>query len=117
MAAMGTIRVGNVVRVDGTKKRWLVVAKDQITVRDTFTLQALSGGMAGSSYSGIIGERLELDADQSVNFSGKSAEERRDRVLKSLIIGTGRMTWRTMPEVFAQHIDAMVSTVKTAPVI
>lgn len=76
LAHPGHFRQGQVVRLRGSRKRY-VIATDVNPEVFGYHLVALSGGEAGSAPSGVRANEIELDADQTVSFSGAQAQKLR----------------------------------------
>ena len=74
LAHPGKFRQGQVVRLRGSRKRY-VIATDVDPDVFGYHLVALSGGEVGSAPSGVRANDLELDADQTVSFSGAQAHK------------------------------------------
>lgn len=74
LAHPGHFRQGQVVRLRGARKRY-VIATDVDPEVFGYHLVALSGGEVGSAPSGIRASDMELDANQDVSFSGAQAKK------------------------------------------
>ena len=74
LAHPGHFRQGQVVRLRGARKRY-VIATDVDPEVFGYHLVALSGGEVGSAPSGIHASDMELDANQDVSFSGAQAKK------------------------------------------
>jgi len=71
--AAGSFKERDIVRLEGERKRYVVVGKDKW---GRFEISALSGGDKGSWSTNIPASRMVLDADQTLTFSGANAAER-----------------------------------------
>jgi len=82
LAHPGHFRQGQVVRLRGARKRY-VIATDVDPEVFGYHLVALSGGEVGSAPSGIRASDMELDANQDVSFSGAQAKKLQQKYLRA----------------------------------
>lgn len=80
------IKPGQVVTIDSRKRRYVVTF---VCKRGTVNMVALSGAVSGCGPSSVLAERLTLDADQTVSFSGAKAQYLSNRVEQYRAWGQG----------------------------
>lgn len=107
-ATLLPLPLNTVVRLRGSRKRWVVVSVPEGTARG-YTLEALSGGDKGSSASGIPRQDLEVDSDQQIVFSGAQAQRRYAKYKEYLTL------WGNAPELVVPFVSAEeLETVRAA---